>query len=148
MTIKPKYERQPKRVRKRDLADKPTPAESKAAYEAVKARSGGICEACGKARAEAMHHRLYRSRLGQDTVANLLHVCGRGNKDKCHGIAHTLQGEQRGLSVKSGNDPASIPYFRKSDSAWRMPNEPEPIHPGTAVEIMVAFGQINYGGQL
>jgi hypothetical protein len=146
--ILPKYERQPKRIRKRDLSDKPTPEESKAAYEAVAVRSGGVCEACGEARAQSMHHRLYRSRLGQDTVENILNVCGRSNKDGCHGIAHTLQGEQRGLSVKSGNDPASIPYFRKSDSAWRMPNEPTSIHPGTAVEIMVAFGQINYGGQL
>jgi hypothetical protein len=143
--IRPKYEPQPKRIRKRDLTDRPTPAESKAAYEAVAARSGGVCEACGVARAEAMHHRLYRSRLGQDTVENILHVCGRGNKDGCHGIAHTLQGEQRGLSVRSGTDPAVIPYFRKSDGLWRMPNTTEPMHAGTAVELMVAFGQINYG---
>jgi hypothetical protein len=149
MTIKPKYERQPKRIRKRDLAGVPTAAESKAAYDAVTARSGGLCEGTGTEPAAEIHHRLYRSRGGLNTEDNLLALSGHGNFEGAHGKAHTLLGEQLGWSVKRGNDPKVIPYFRLSDQTWRQWDGEKfvPMHAGTAVEVMVAFGQINYGGQ-
>lgn len=97
--IPPKYE----------TARKPTPAESKRAYELVRERSFGLCEGCGMRPATEMHHRLYRSHGGLDTVENLLHLCGRGNTSGCHGDAHT--GTDRyvlGWAVRTGYDPADV----------------------------------------
>lgn len=74
----------------------------------VRGRSGGVCEACGRARATEQHHRLYRSRGGADVVSNLLDLCGWGNHSGCHGVAHTRTGELRGLSIRSGGDPLRV----------------------------------------
>lgn len=77
---------------------------------AVEARSGGVCEGCGRRRATDKHHRLYRSRLGEHTVENLLDLCGPGNADGCHGFAHSGRvGEDRGWSIRSGGNPLLIP---------------------------------------
>ena len=70
--------------------------------EAVKARSGGICEGCGRRRASEIHHRRYKSRGGGHELSNLLHLCGSGNHTGCHGTAHTEHGERLGWSVESG----------------------------------------------
>ncbi|MGG7510873.1 HNH endonuclease [Plantibacter sp. YIM 135249] len=82
---------------------------SKAAYDAVATRSGGVCEGCGRRRATEMHHRRYRSQGGRDEVTNLLHLCGRGNASGCHGIAHTGPGREAGFSVHSLATPAEVP---------------------------------------
>lgn len=54
----------------------------------VLARSGGICEVCGQARATNVHHRRPRGMGGTsraiESPAWLLHVCGQGNTSGCH----------------------------------------------------------------
>jgi hypothetical protein len=99
----------------RPKLQKPTPAESRRAYALVRARSGGICEGCGKANATDVHHRHYRGRGGWDVASNLIHLCGGpsglagGNHSGCHGIAHSKAGEDRGWSVRSCFTPADMP---------------------------------------
>ena len=74
----------------------------------VRARSEGDCEArlevC-QGRAAHLHHRQLRSQGGQDTEANLLHLCF-----KCHEWAHLhpKEANEKGLIVKSWQDPALI----------------------------------------
>jgi len=80
-----------------------------AVRRAVEARSGGVCEGCGKRRATEKHHRLYRSRGGLHVVENLLDLCGWGNHTGDHGVAHTKTGEDRGWSIRSGGDPLVVP---------------------------------------
>lgn len=96
----------------RPKTPKPTPAESRLAYERVKERSFGMCEICGKARAKEIHHRLHRSHGTLDTVENLLHVCGTGNHTGCHGKAHSDSARySNGWSVRSAFDPALMPVL-------------------------------------
>lgn len=75
----------------------------------IDVRSEGMCEACGRARATQVHHRLYLSRGGRGNAANGLAVCGLGGADGCHIEAHTLKGELRGWSIRSGGDPLVEP---------------------------------------
>ena len=58
-------------------------AEERNTKKIVKARSGGICEVCGRAEAVQMHHRRKAGRVW--SPANVLHVCGLGNYSGCHG---------------------------------------------------------------
>jgi 5-methylcytosine-specific restriction endonuclease McrA len=96
----------------RPKTPKPTPAESRAAYARVKERSFGLCEICGAKQATEIHHRLHRSHGGQDTVQNLLHVCGWGNHTGCHGSAHSHTDRYtNGWAVRTGNDPALRPVL-------------------------------------
>jgi len=98
-----------------------------AVRKAVEARSGGVCEACGRARATEKHHRLFRSQGGLHTVENLLDLCGWGNHTGDHGVAHTKAGFEKGWSVRSGDDPAEIPVehalfgrvLLTADGAWK-----------------------------
>jgi len=105
---------------------KPTPAESKRAYETVKARSFGLCEGCGKRRANDVHHRLFKSRGGRDEVVNLLHLCGFGNNsnaDWCHGRAHTESDAViDGWSVPSGEKPANRPVLYRGEWVYLLPD--------------------------
>jgi hypothetical protein len=54
----------------------------------VLARSNGVCEVCGQARATNVHHRMPRGMGGTnrpiESPAWLLHVCGSGTTG-CHG---------------------------------------------------------------
>lgn len=76
----------------------------------VEARSGGVCERCGGARATDKHHRLFRSRLGLHVVENLVDLCGPGNVAGCHGFAHQRRAaEVEGFSIRSGGDPLLVP---------------------------------------
>lgn len=89
---------------------KPTPAESRRAFTLVAERSFGLCEGCGKRAATQMHHRLFKSRGGQDFVVNLLHLCGSGNMLGCHGAAHMggSAAEDIGWAIRSGGSPADV----------------------------------------
>ncbi len=55
----------------------------------VLARSNGVCEVCGQARAPNVHHRRPRGMGGTSRAIEspgwLLHVCGQGNTSGCHG---------------------------------------------------------------
>jgi len=83
---------------------------------AVEARSGGICEGCGQARAAEIHHRKFRSRVGSNDVENLLHLCGWGNTSGCHGEAHggpPTPGRcaALGWAVAKWEDPLEVPVL-------------------------------------
>lgn len=116
--------------------------------KALKARSGGVCEGCGKAAATEAHHRQYRSRGGNDRLSNALHLCGSGNHSGCHGQAHTAIGEQRGWSVRSGHDPAIVPVWHSFDETWWRNHEdaePEKLNPIDAMEYLELIGAIKTG---
>lgn len=100
----------------RPKTPKPTPAESRQAYDRVKARSFGLCEVCGAKRATEVHHRLHRSHGGRDTVTNMIHVCGWGNTSGCHGAAHTDSNRYgNGWAVRSGFDPGLLPVLYRGE---------------------------------
>lgn len=67
--------------------------------ELVRDRSGGMCERCLVMPANDIHHRRYLSRGGMHNLANLIHLCGHGNVDGCHGEAHTGIGGEVGTSI-------------------------------------------------
>lgn len=88
----------------------------------IEARSGGVCEGCGKRPATEMHHRKYKSRGGKNTAENALHLCGWGNHTGCHGEAHT--NPERvidGWSVNSWDDPASKPVLYRGVWVFLLP---------------------------
>ena len=126
--IRPKYESPPK----------PTKAQSRAAYEAVTERSGGVCEGCSVGSGSQRHHRVFRSHGGTETIANLLVLCLT-----CHQQAHTPIGYQRGWAVYSHNDPEMVPTFNTRNRTWS--RQGEPIDAQSAVEYMQAVGQIRTG---
>ena len=97
---------------------KPTPAESRRAYERVAERSFGLCEGCGKRQATQKHHRLYRSRSGRDEVTNLLDLCLW-----CHSDAH-MEAERTidGWSVPSGENPAHRPVLYRGAWVFLLPD--------------------------
>lgn len=71
--------------------------------EKVRERSGGMCERCLVRPATEIHHRRYLSRGGKHNLANLIHLCGRGNIDGCHGEAHTGIGAEVGTAISMHN---------------------------------------------
>lgn len=71
--------------------------------EMVRDRSGGMCERCLVRPATEIHHRRYLSRGGKHNVANLLHLCGHGNYDGCHGEAHSGIGAEVGSAISMHN---------------------------------------------
>lgn len=87
-------------------------AAERGAYRLVAVRSDGICEACGHAAAIQMHHRKYRSRGGDTTTENVLHVCLN-----CHRAAETEQGHVDGWSVHRWDDPSDVAVFYRGE--WR-----------------------------
>ena len=95
-------------------------AASRRAYNKVAERSGGVCEGCGKLPATNMHHRLYRGRGGKDEVVNLLHLCGMGNVNGCHGRAHTGEGEHLGWSCPTSVDPSDQPANKPTNYRGRV----------------------------
>lgn len=114
---------------------------SEATIRALKARSRGICEGCGLAKAAQAHHRKYRSRGGLSDLANALHLCGSGNHTGCHGTAHTAKGEALGWSIRSGFDPLVVPVLLVVDfvELWfTLVNEgtPAPVHELDAIEYL------------
>lgn len=114
----------------------------------LKKRSGGVCEGCGVNVAVQAHHRQFKSRGGSGLLSNALHLCGSGNHTGCHGIAHTVIGEQLGWSIRSGYDPAVVPVFRKFDGTWWRNHEgaePERLNPIDAVEYLMLIGAIKQG---
>jgi hypothetical protein len=74
--------------------------------EAVKGRSGGICEYCHHHRAAEMHHRKSRGVGGDWSPANILHLCSR-----CHRYFtdHPQDGYQLGVCLRRHEEPADVP---------------------------------------
>jgi len=89
----------------------PAAAEN-AARLAVRARSGGTCERCGRAPATNWHHRKGRSQGGAWCPSNGLDLCGSGTTG-CHGevTVNPRIAYERGWSVRSTQDPADVPVW-------------------------------------
>lgn len=97
----------------------------KSTREAVRGRSGGLCEYCGH-KASNMHHRVNRSQGGGWTPANVLHLCGSGTT-KCHGFftQHPQIAYQMGVSVsvkahgqQAVEDPGLVPVRTPLQLLW------------------------------
>jgi hypothetical protein len=91
---------------------KPVAPEETAAKAVVRARSGGVCEICGVARAENFSHRLAKGHGGPWLASNGLDACGWGNYSGCHGERvhqQPTEAEQAGWLVRSGHDFRTIP---------------------------------------
>jgi hypothetical protein len=86
-------------------------------------RAGGKCECCGdmlKLSAYECHHRKLRSRGGQDSVCNLVALCGM-----CHRRLHSRVkfAEEHGFIVSQFADPATVPVLiNLSESCYLTPN--------------------------
>lgn len=89
--------------------------EEREARRIVRARSGGVCEVCGRERATNFQHRQNRSQLGDWTASNGLDVCGTGTTG-CHGRIHQNPriSYERGWSVRSTASPAVTPVWLAS----------------------------------
>jgi hypothetical protein len=76
-------------------------------------RSCGRCEVCGVRPAREAQHRKNRSQGGKWDLSNLLHVCGHGNTDGCHGFIHQhpTTAYANGWSVRQPRSPAEIPAW-------------------------------------
>jgi hypothetical protein len=63
-------------------------------------RAHGGCEMCGKWAANNAHHRKNRSQGGEDTLSNLLLLCGSGTTG-CHGwvTEHPEESVSNGWSI-------------------------------------------------
>ena len=66
----------------------------------VKHRAGHICERCGAAPIDHVHHRLRRSQGGTNMLVNLLGVCSR-----CHTAIHDRpqQSYEEGTLLRRGD---------------------------------------------
>jgi hypothetical protein len=91
----------------------------KALRDKLRERSDGICEVCGSAPATNWHHRKNRSQGGPNSLSNALHCCGSGCTG-CHGRITENPSEAVGMgwSVRSYNNPASAPVFRRGEWVW------------------------------
>lgn len=67
-----------------------TDADYRLACEIVDLRSGGVCEHCRTEPATNHHHVAGRGFAGCHHPLLLKHLCGNGNVDGCHGLAHSL----------------------------------------------------------
>jgi len=100
---------------------KPDPPELVAAKKAVRERSGGVCEArtpwCyGKAR--EVHHRAGRGFYGCHHPDLLLHVCGHGNIDGCHGYIEGHASEAMAMGWR-------LPWGTRAEGdPWRADHRP------------------------
>jgi 5-methylcytosine-specific restriction endonuclease McrA len=98
-----------RKTRLRSVRPAMSPAE-RHGKDVVRARSGGLCEACGMRRAAEVHHRKNRSQGGTWDPANLLDVCRT-----CHRWvgAERPSARARGWAVWRDDDPAALPVLRR-----------------------------------
>lgn len=91
----------------------------------VRKRSHGMCEICLVKPANDIHHRRFLSRGGKHNLANLLHLCGFGNNDGCHGDAHTGIGRDNGTAISAWNPrhESEIPYTDLLGRTWRIDDD-------------------------
>jgi hypothetical protein len=93
----------------------------KATREAVYERDGYACVCCGASvlgRPRSLGHRLRRSQGGSNAASNLLTFLGRGDGSTGQDDHHKRidnrtdpHDEARGLTVRSGTDPATVPVM-------------------------------------
>lgn len=80
----------------------------KRARQALRARSGGVCEMCGSRPATDAHHRKNRSQGGLWSPENLLHLC---HQHHMHVTTHPAIARENGWSVSAYRDPAVEPVW-------------------------------------
>lgn len=105
-----------KRSRMRTLRPVQSPAE-KHGKDVVRARSGGLCEACGMRRAESVHHRKNRSQGGTWDPSNLMHLCGDGTRG-CHGWIGDFPDRARDLGWSVKRDRVSAERAVRRRGSW------------------------------
>jgi hypothetical protein len=92
----------------------------KATVKIVWERDGGCCVRCGLGLSRAdrgdrwsVHHRRLRSAGGDNSLSNLIVLCGHGTAG-CHGLVHSRPGRYRregGWILRSTDDPAAYPVL-------------------------------------
>lgn len=83
-------------------------AEERLGRKQLRARSGGLCEMCGRRPATDAHHRRNRSQGGTWEITNLLHLC---HQDHMTVTVSPALAYERGWSVRSTDDPARVPAW-------------------------------------
>ena len=83
----------------------------------VSARSGGMCERCGNARAHEKHHRVNRSAGGTWTPENIGDLC-----PGCHQwiTTHPTEAAAEGWHLRDGEDPAAVSVVHAMLPGFRM----------------------------
>lgn len=81
------------------------------------ARSGGLCECCGRERGGNGHHRKLRQMGGSEPderIENIVWVCGSGTTG-CHGIIHHERGlaAAYGWTVAQHAEPSQVPVLHR-----------------------------------
>ena len=101
-----------------------TTGPSAAVRATVAERSAGLCERCGRARAQVIHHRRPRKtggtrRLDTNTLPNLLHLC-----DPCHLWIESFRSraEVAGWLVPDDGTPAAVPVRYRDQMVWLRPD--------------------------
>jgi hypothetical protein len=84
------------------------------AREAVRVRSLGCCEGCGRKPATDYAHRVGKGQGGGWSAGNALHLCGPGNAGGCHGIGRKTA-EALGWIIRGRRDPLTVPAFIWTD---------------------------------
>lgn len=94
--------------------------EERGTREAVKNRSGQICEYCGRRRATEMHHRMSRGVGGVWSPGNIIHLC---NTDHTEVTRHPAWAWGLGLIVKSHEDPETKKVYREDGTTFQPTSE-------------------------
>lgn len=105
---------------------------SRETVETVIARSGGICEVCGKARVGEIHHRIPRGMGGVkgdhasvvESAANALCLCS-----ECHRWAERgdrAEAKDRGIILKRNANPELTPVL--TFRGWRLHDSHGGVH--------------------
>jgi hypothetical protein len=97
------------------------------ARQLVYARSGRVCERCGRSRAHDWHHRQNRSQGGLWCPSNGLHLCRSCHEDIGRYPAHAMGG---GWLLDSHATPANAPV-RLHLHGWALLNTDGSVHPLT-----------------
>lgn len=96
--------------------------------DAVRNRSGGICEYCHAARGTELHHRVNRSQGGAWSPANCIWLCRLHHSWV---TVHPTKASKVGLSVQRGDEPADVPVRTILGVLWLTDDVCPPI-PGWA----------------
>ena len=103
------------------------PGES-ATRKLLAARSGGLCERCGIAPAESVHHRWKQGQGGPWSASNCVNLCGDGVR-LCHGYAELNPDDanDEGLHLRPWQDSAAERFLYRGQ--WVLLSDDGGIRP-------------------